>query len=499
MASPALIDPRANYALVLSQSPPESGRVSSTITSTSGSVFNSTNGTNTVEFLIPPVSMLDTSGTYLTYTIRMGVTPTVALAPAGSVAVVALDNVPAMAPFATARLYNSENVLITEITDLAQLALHRVQSKGIEYASFASQCMGYTTSWSDSVSGRANNAVSANDLVAGEAAADTDASRAKYPARVRITTADGTNTVNGEYATFAIPLEYFSGVFGQKAYLPLKYSGSRANAFRLELTTSPVAQSCVAFGVPATVAGATGTVTNLTTAITPASVSYQITDIKMVVQYTNLGAEVDANIARGVNSDTGLQYIYDDWTSRTDSAWTTAGSYNTLHPKYSISLKSVVVQLRDSTHLNNLYQCSISGCRRYGLTSLQTKLGPSFYPNAPVQFNQSAAGFNGHAFMEWSLSSGSALSNTHQAYSPSWNTNDKGGWEFALDYDRKQKDSSDINTVFTGKDTRSGSSQVEVLMNRAASTAAAVHVTVLFNTDNVLIINKGNTYALERS
>lgn len=500
MQNPVL-DPKINYASLINVNSSESGRTSSTVVPTSGSIYSSDNRQK-IELLIPPISYLDAAASYLRFKVKIDATASSAVT---GLTYLALDNVPACSVFESAILYNAENQVITEVRDFAALALHRVRSKGQSYQStVAANAMGYSPAW-NSLSSHADGDGTASglypilngDSTATAGSSATNTGHPDFPGACRILSGataldaawNADNTVE-----FAVPLEYFSGVFGADKYLPLHLMGNRAHALRLDLTMNPAATAIV-------VCQRNSTNWAADIAKIQGSIKYTLSNIQMVVEYINVSEESDAIVRQAVNT-TGVHYLYEDWTTKVDTGVLNQPFYTNLNPKYTISLKDVVCQFRDNSKVASFGQECVSGTRRLGLSKFQTKVGAMFYPNAPLEFNQKS--YNGSGYLEWLKSGSSLTSKTMTPATPYWQTFDKAGFEVAVDYDKKEKDGAKDDYTFSGKDTRSGSSQIQILLNRdAALTVGAalenVHMTMLFGTDNVLVLQNGIAYPLERS
>lgn len=487
--SQPLLDPKINYASVLSVSPSESGRIQSTVVSTSGSIYSSANRTS-CELLIPPIGYADMSASYLQFSAV--ITGNAASNVVADTSVVFDQG--ACGIFESFTLYNSENQIITEIRDASALMVHKIREKGLVYANtIARNAMGYTDLWDNSTE-HALATTNAEVTAAAAATATAEYFPGKRVVKAGTAVFDANVPEAEAIVQFAVPMEYFSGLFASDLYLPLKFMGSRSAALRLVLTFNPAAVALVGLGTAVDV--------------NKLQVGYEVRNPQLVIEYCNIGDAEDAVVRNAINTS-GLHYLFEDWSTKVDTAATNQLVYNSVHPKYTISLKSIIVQLRDADVYNNIRHEWVSATRRYNLASYQSQIGPNFFPNSSVQLSSigdeanSAPAYNGACYMEFAKAAGALTSQYKTAYSTHFHVPSKAGFELCLDYDAKEKDSNKSSLTMSGKDTRSGSSQCRLMFTRNSTANPAdqknLHMTILFKTDNVLVLSQGNSYPLERA
>lgn len=477
----------ATYNQILSLNPPEAGRTSSTVVPQSGTSFRSDNS-QVIQFLIPPIAYLDGSASYLSFDLTINAT-TNAAATVNSF--IALDG-PATSLFESATLYNSQNQVISEIRDFAEASLHRIRQKGFDYAAtVAKNLMGYNSGF-DQITSTNGVAVVTTPLTFATVGSE-------LPGVLLLPSLGVAGDKSGHKVNLCIPLEYFSGALvpAQQRYLPLHLMGSRSHALRLDIKMQDTAKAL--FMSPATdvalVTGAGG------------KIYYSLDRVEMVTEYVNLGEEVDGQVSK-LAEEGMLEYKFEDYTTRKlqmSNASDTFFSFQ--NSKFTMSLKSVAAQFRSGT--TALTFPNVTGTQRANVIGFQIKVGSQYYPNKRIELPTEETGpnkgtsWNGSAYAECSKQSKSLASIHGHGNLPFFNLRNGHGIEFGVDMSSKQASgaSHDETLTLSGKNTTSGSSQVECRIDRSGSVPQTYtpEITVIFQSDNVIRCANGVAVPVERS
>lgn len=482
----------ATYNQILSLNPPEAGRTSSTVVPQSGTSFDSRNS-QIIQFLIPPIAYLDGSSSYLSMDVTLNAITSGAVTGATTLTI----DGPATSLFESATLYNSQNQVITEIRDFAQCSLHRVREKGFDYAAtLGKNMLGLSSNW-DAITSTSGDGTT---MVTPYTTGGTGSQPTDLPGAITLAAGALAGAKTGTKINLAIPLEFFSGALcpAQQRYLPLHLMGSRSHALRLDIKMANTSAALVAFGSHATAA----------TALTDAqkfdnnNTYYALDRVEMVCEYVNLGKEVDDQVSALAEQGL-LEYKFTDYTTRKlqmSNASDTFFSFQ--NSKFTMSLKSVAAQFRANTAALTFPQ--ITATQRANVTGFQIKVGSQYYPNKRIELPSVGTGsFNASAYAEVSKQAKSLSSIHGHGNLPYFNLVNGHGVEFGVDMSSKQASgaSHDESLTLSGKNTTSGSSQVECRIDRsgAAPQTYVPEITVIFESDNVVRCANGVAVPVERS
>ena len=502
------ISARTNYAKMIKQNPNETGRTSTIVVPSSGGTFTSASRQK-IEFLIPPISYLDTQASYLRFNAKMTL-KTGAIAVPNTETIVATLDGGANSLFEAVQVFNSENQVVSEQRQHAEISLHRLRKKGVTYVkTIGKNAMGYSTL----MEGLPEHPVYDGGSTNGSGLVGlVQNNRSEFPLSIVDTTGVSANiSQDSPTVQFCIPLEYLSGLFAANSLIPLKYCGNRAFAFRLLLDMQA---PNIAFVIAQALNNTLGSPVS---PATDATVSYTLSNMELVTELVNVSQEADNFYAQEIMG-TGVHLLYPDVSSKVDTQWT-AGSqnYTALTPKYTISMNEVTVQIRNNTTISSYGDESITGTRRHGLRSIITKIGAMFYPNSPLLLD--SAYYNGSAYLEVAKQSSGINNVAHQSevggfqagFAADGRHANTSGFEIGFSYCKKDKGVGDEEDdfMFSGKDTRTGSSSLQKVLTRSdtssdgtsivGNSSVGLHITYIFGTTNVLVLEKGNSFPLERT
>lgn len=455
-----MTDATLNYDQVLSLSPPESQRITTTISPSNGGPYRKN---DKISIDIPATAFMNPHSSYIQFvytpTVTVGATPL----PAASSYLI-LDG-GATSVFNRAALYVGQGgAEISSLSEFDFVAQSLIRRKGKLFTEqVATNAMGshpLITEWT-------GNGV------------DTDeyfllAQRSAIPAHAVQTggvVAAGT-VQTGTPVRFAVPLSMFSGLFDIKNKLALMYMGT-STVLRLELTVNDANRAL--YLASSVAPGA---------AVAASTFGFNLSQVELQMNVSNVGQETMDRV-KALIMGNGVHLKYTNVTSTTDT-WSSGSSFTHKHAKSLLSLNQMAIQLRDSTKLNDITYPSVSATRKFSLNELQVSIGASNFPQHPLQFGE---GFSGNVYLENYLANDnkdkSVYGGSDAYYVSSYNSSSKNGFEVALNFSSEHdKDSS----IFSGKDLRSGSNTINTKIRRDDTTPASIHICVVYFAAQTLAI-----------
>jgi len=128
------------------------------------------------------------------------------------------------------------------------------------------------------------------------------------------------------------------------------------------------------------------------------------------------------------------------------------------------------------------------------------KIGAMYFPNKPLELT--SVEYNGGAYAEASKQSKSLTSIHGHANMPFFQLINGFGCDFGLDFDNKEASgaSHDESLTLSGRNTTSGSSQIELRISKQSTPQTFdPEITLIFQSDNVIKITGGVAVPVERS
>ena len=509
-----MMNPKVNYSKLISVQPPETSRVSSSIFPTNASDVTTKN-TNVIDFNFPAVSYADMNSAYLKFKAQIktdaGASITMANT-AGDHLITAFDG-GALGLISSVCLFNSENQIVSYVNDFPSYAIARLKERGIEYAETAKNLFGWSETYHEDflaeqvnpTGGVADPSQFTYGVELAKKAIGTRQYGVETPGQLPgvMTYLGNAATVDlvaetGREVEFAIPAFLFSGLF-EGLYLPLAYMGSKSNALRLQIRTSTSEKALVV--TCANYVGGVYTYNNKKTrvdAFAAAAKPYvQIKSPEFVLDYVTVDAATDARVKDAIYSGGGIRLMFTDYSTIEDTAMQSGLlTHNSNQTRTAMSLKNITVQLRKNIADSYAYP-NITGTGRFSLNSFQFKVGAKYWPNSPLLLD--SAEFNGAAYAELVKRSGSMAKGNNSGYVSKFHDEKHCGFELSFDFDNKRvSDSSfDNNTLgLNGLSLANGSNSIVGLFRRSSGTDA-LKITMIFATDNVLVLENNRATVLE--
>jgi len=457
-----MTDATLNYDQVLSLSPPESQRLTTTISPSNGGPYRKN---DKISIDIPATAFMNPHSSYIQFVYTPTVTVGATDLPVATSYLI-LDG-GATSVFNRAALYVGQGgAEISSLSEFDFVSQSLIRRKGKLFTEqVATNAMGshpLVTEWT----GNGN----LNDEY--YKLANTGAIPA-HTVQSGLVVAAGT-VQTGVARRFAIPLSMFSGLFDIKNKLALMYMGT-STVLRLELTVNDANRALYfASSIPIVANGP----------VAASTFGFNLSQVELQMNVSNVGQETMDRV-KALIMGNGVHLKYTNVTSTTDT-WSSGSSFTHKHAKSLLSLNQMALQLRDSTKLNDITYPSVTGTRKFGLNELSVTIGPANYPQHPLQFGE---GFAGNVFLENYLANDnkdkSVYGGSDAYYVPSYNSSAKNGFEAALNFSAEHdKDSS----IFSGKDLRSGSNTINTKLRRDDTTPASIHICVVYFAAQTLAI-----------
>lgn len=458
-----MTDQTLNYDAVLSLSPSESSRLSTTINPANGGPYKGSSSGQKISLDIPATAFLNPHSSYLQFNYTPSVQIVTPLA-AGNNGYSVIDG-GATSLFSRVALYAGQGGSeISSCTDFDFVAQSLIKRKGKVFVEqVATNAMGYHPLMTEFIQNN-SSADAYYEL----------ASNGKVPAYHFDTNAiKAAGVYEGSVQKFAIPLSLFSGFFDVNRKIPLMMMGT-ATVLRLELTLNSPERALY-------VARQSGLLYN------DAKFDFSLSGVELILNVSNVGEKAVMDVRNSINNS-GVHMKYTNVTSSSDTWLGNINTFTNKHAKSLLSLNQLVVQMRNQSLINNIFHPSVTNCKRFALKNIQTSIGPVSYPQHPLQLD--GATFNGNAYLENYLANDnkdkSVYGGHDSFYVSSYHDPERSGFEIGINFSSEHdKDSA----LFSGKDLRSGSNSINTRFERIPD-ATDINLTMIYFATHPLAILK---------